>query len=77
MFYHAPIGWEWGLILGACFVFVLFSEAYKFWVRPHVVESYKRKVHARSHEREMAEMGDKVGLGNGSLDVVVVPAPSQ
>ena len=29
VFYHAPIDWEWGLVVGGSLIFILASEAYK------------------------------------------------
>ena len=43
VFYQAPITWEWGLVLGACVIFIFSSEAYKAWMRPHIVRWVKRE----------------------------------
>ncbi len=42
VFYQAPISWEWGLVLGACVIFIFCSEIYKACIRPHIVRWVKR-----------------------------------
>ena len=42
VFYQAPITWEWGLVVGACVVFIFCSEVYKAWIRPRIVRWVKR-----------------------------------
>jgi len=43
VFYQAAITWEWGLVLGACVIFFFCSEAYKAWMRPHIVRLVKKE----------------------------------
>ncbi|GAB5037413.1 potassium sodium efflux p-type fungal-type, partial [Nannochloropsis oceanica] len=40
VFYQAPISWEWGLVLGACVIFIFCSEVYKACIRPYIVRLY-------------------------------------
>ena len=50
VFYQAPIIWEWGLVLGACVIFIVCSEAYKAWMRPHIVRLVKKEGGEREKE---------------------------
>lgn len=60
VFYHAPIDWEWALVLGSAVLFVAFSEAYKAWVRPCIAHRKALGAASRHAAREDAANAARV-----------------